>query len=279
MNETTGEENADPSGSSQWPEVDWNAPSTARMTHHWLGGRTSYFADRNAADDLLDAWPLASDAARAQRLHLQETIAARAAAGTAQFLDLGSGLPFGGMRGLLDAHHAVAQAAPDGASITVYVDNHTEVAVHLEGLLDPIGDHRVHSRAADIRDPDLLPALCKDRILDPVRPVAVIIADVLQEIPDDQAHALLAALARDLAPSSTLTITHPAPSLYNSARLTRAYDEIGLAWHPRTTAQAADLLAHWLPSAQVDVTECDGFWAATVTIPSTRNPARIGDTS
>ena len=271
MNESTGGGPAgtDDTGTRTVPRCP---SSSGRITDYLLGGRTNYAEDRQVAERLLTAWPLARAAARERRVHLRQTLAAHAAAGTVQVLDLGSGMPLGRMYGLLDAHHALAHASPASASTTVYIDIDPDVATHLDALHDPVGGHRVHSREADIRVPGLLPALYQDAVLDPARPVAVVLADVLQEFDDEQVHHLLAALASNLAPGSTLTLTHPSPSPDACARLALVYSSAGIAWHPRTSGQAADLLADWLRSPATDVTEEQGFWAATGTVGRAPRP-------
>ena len=232
--------------------------STARLTHFWLGGRSYYAVDERFADSLLTVDPEAPAAARAQRAGLQEAVARLAAVGVRQYLDLGCGIPLVGPAGpeLLDVHRAVA--CTTASSVTVYVDVDPEVALYLDALHDPVGEHRVHSRQADIVDPDLLPGLFRDGCLDAGRPVAALLCAVLPELYDEQVRRLSAVLARELPPGSTLTLGHRARGHDTGSREASAFAGAGIAWHPRTPKQVASLLAEWLPPAPAPLAEDPG---------------------
>ena len=92
-------------------------PSIARVYNHWLGGADTSAADRAAAELAVAAHPGLLADARANRAFALRVVRFLAAeAGIRQFLDVGSGIPFG------TSTHDVARAIQPRARV-VYVDN------------------------------------------------------------------------------------------------------------------------------------------------------------
>src|SRR6202012_1424880 len=98
-----------------------------------------------------------------------------AEAGIRQFLDIGTGMPTAGNT------HEVAQAAAPACRI-VYVDNDPVVLAHARALLRSAAGG-VSFLDADARDPASVIDGAR-RTLDLMRPVAVVMIDILNFLPD-----------------------------------------------------------------------------------------------
>jgi len=97
--------------------IDTSTAHIARVYNYWLGGKDNYAPDREAAAQVIEAYPPIRASVRAQRAFLRRAVSyLTAEAGLRQFLDVGTGLPSA------DNTHEVAQRAAPGARI-VYVDN------------------------------------------------------------------------------------------------------------------------------------------------------------
>jgi SAM-dependent methyltransferase len=169
---------------------------------YWLGGKDHYSADRKAAEEVIRCRPQVVAGARANRAFLARVVRYLAAGcGIRQFLDIGTGLP------APHSTHQVAQAiAPD--SRVVYVDNDALVLVHARALLTSAPQGSCDYVQADLRDTSAVLAGAA-QTLDMARPVAVLLLAVLHFLAgaDDPA-AVVAALARHLAPGSFVVISH-----------------------------------------------------------------------
>lgn len=96
--------------------LDPGAPNIARMYDRWLGGKDNFEADRHAADAVAAEFPEIVQVARANRQFVVRAVAAVAAEGISQYLDIGAGLPTS------PVIHQIAQHA-DPAARVAYVDN------------------------------------------------------------------------------------------------------------------------------------------------------------
>ena len=99
------------------PGIDTTRAHPARVYDYWLGGKDNFAADREAAEQALQAYPQLAQAVQANRKFLARAVRyLTGEAGIRQFLDVGTGIP------AADNTHQVAQReAPD--SRIVYVDN------------------------------------------------------------------------------------------------------------------------------------------------------------
>jgi len=193
----SGHQPADPGA-----RVDPSVPHPARVYDYWLGGKDHYAADRQAAEEVIRRRPQVVAGARANRAFLARVVRYLAAeCGVRQFLDIGTGLP------APHSTHQVAQAIAPGSRI-VYVDNDPLVLVHARALLTSAPQGSCDYVEADLRDTaaELAGAA---QTLDFTRPVAVLLLAVLHFLAgaDDPA-AIVAALARRLAPGSFVVISH-----------------------------------------------------------------------
>jgi S-adenosyl methyltransferase len=152
------------------------AATAARIYDYFLGGTHNFPADREAAQALLQAAPVAGDVARANRAFLRRAVRFLVDSGIRQFLDIGSGIPTAGNV------HEVAQALPDARVVYVDIDP-VAVAESLE-ILE--GNEGATAIRGDLRDPHaILNHPDVQRLIDFNEPVGVLIVSVLHFVPDD----------------------------------------------------------------------------------------------
>jgi hypothetical protein len=181
--------------------VDPQTVSPARRWNYWLGGKDHYQVDRDSGDQIAAVYPAVWTAAREGRAFHNRAIRFLAGpAGVRQFVDIGTGLP------APDNTHEVAQAIAPEAKV-VYVDNDPMVLAHARALM--IGGSTTYVDA-DLRDPERImkaPGLLAT--VDPSRPVAILLINVLHFVLDDeQASGVVRALLSGAAPGSFLVATH-----------------------------------------------------------------------
>ncbi len=186
-------------------DAELDRPNAARIYDYLLGGEQNFTADRAAAEHVLDNYPDAALAARANRAFLRRAVAFLAGQGIAQFLDVGSGLPTVGNV------HEVARRVNPRARI-VYVD-HDPVAVRYSRELlaeEGEGARGVAAIEADLRDPAaILDHPETRRLLDLRRPLGLLLVAVLHFIlDDDEARRAVRAFREALAPGSYVVISH-----------------------------------------------------------------------
>jgi hypothetical protein len=183
-------------------------PSIARVYNHWLGGNDTSAADRAAAEQAVAAHPGLLADARANRAFLGRVVRFLAAeAGISQFLDIGSGIPFG------DSTHDIAQAHQPRARV-VYVDNDAVVADR-HARAQPADSTRFV--AADLRATARILDEAGE-LLDFSRPVGVLLVAVLHLIPDsDDPYAITRRFVRAVTPGSYLALSHVPSDLQTAA--------------------------------------------------------------
>ena len=173
----------------------------ARVYDYWLGGKDNYKADREAAQQVIEAIPSILAGVRANRAFLRRAVQYLAGeAGIRQFLDIGTGLP------TAENTHEVAQAiAPE--SRIVYVDNDPIVLAHARALLTSTPEGATAYVDADVRDTaTILDAAAG--VLDFGQPIAVMSLLVLQYVPDEDRPGEIVSRLMDAVPSgSYLTIS------------------------------------------------------------------------
>jgi hypothetical protein len=187
--------------------LDTSVPHIARVYDYWLGGKDNFAVDREAAEQVIAAYPGILRDVRAQRAFLANAVRYLAGvAGIRQFLDIGTGIP------TANNTHEVAQGAePD--SRVVYVDNDPMVLAHARALL--VGTTAPTAYVdADLRDTGKVLAGAA-RLLDFSEPVAVMLISVLHLIPDeDDPHAIVTRLMEAVPSGSWLALSHPARDVH-----------------------------------------------------------------
>ena len=189
---------------------DTSVAHIARVYNFWLGGRDNYAADREAAEQVIAAYPAILASVRAQRAFLGRAVRYLVTdAGIRQFLDIGTGLPSA------DNTHEVAQrAAPE--SRVVYADSDPIVLAHARALLTSSPEGATHYVDADLRDTGKIWEQAAE-ILDFTKPLAILLIGVLHCIPDsDDPAGIVAALVDVMPPGSYLVIAHPASDIHTS---------------------------------------------------------------
>jgi hypothetical protein len=182
-------------------------PHIARVYDYWLGGKDNFAVDREAAEQVIAAYPGILRDVRAQRAFLANAVAYPAGvAGIRQFLDNGTGIP------TASNTREVAQGAAPGCQV-VYVDNDPMVLAHARALL--VGATAPTAYVdADLRDTGTVLAEAA-RLLDFTKPVAVLLISVLHLISDeDSPHAIVARLMEAVPPGSWLALSHPARDVH-----------------------------------------------------------------
>ncbi|WP_370591469.1 SAM-dependent methyltransferase [Saccharopolyspora montiporae] len=187
---------------AQLSGVDVDKPNIARMYDYFLGGSAHFAVDRQAAEDLLQAFPGNTAWAHINRAFLGRAVRELTARGVDQFLDLGSGIPTKGNV------HEIAQSVNPAARVA-YVDVEPVAAHHARQLLR--GDSASTVTQADVRDPQqVLAAPGVGELLDFDRPVAVLAVAILDIIEVADPAALVASYRDACAPGSAFVLSHSA---------------------------------------------------------------------
>jgi O-methyltransferase involved in polyketide biosynthesis len=192
-------------------KVDVDRPSSARIYDYFLGGAHNFEVDRKAAEEMDRTHPAIGLGMRANRSYLRRAVRYLCEQGIDQFLDLGSGIPTVG-----NVHEIAQRANPEVR--VVYVDIEPIAVTHSNTILAE--NDKALAIQADLRDADtVLTHPDTLSLLDLSRPVALIIAGVLQYIPDsDDPAAMIARYTGRLAPGSYVALSHPSLDGLNDER-------------------------------------------------------------
>jgi SAM-dependent methyltransferase len=182
-------------------DVDVDRPSAARVYDYFLGGAHNFAVDRQLAEAIAAMTPNIGDTMRANRAFLRRVVRFLVGTGITQFLDVGSGIPTVG-----NVHEVAQQDDPEVR--VVYVDNDPVAVSHSLAIL--AGDARSAVVQADARDTDrILGDPETRRLLDPDRPVAVLLLGVLHFVPDADDPAGVVTRLRDaVAPGSHVALVN-----------------------------------------------------------------------
>ncbi|MEU4827733.1 SAM-dependent methyltransferase [Actinomadura sp. NPDC023710] len=218
--------------------VDLDRPAPARVYVLLLGGRTALAADRPAYAQVIAKAPDAGAVAQENY-----KFAGRATAqmvqkfGISQVINIGPGIQDPDIT-LPSVEQCVRAVAPD--AVVVAFDNDHVVLTHA----------RTHSQKVlfgDVTDLDTIfgnPTL--GAVLDLAEPVVVVLAAVLHFV--DDAVAVMAGLARRLAPGSVVVMSHATstgPESMDVAGVTKAYDDATSRIHFRSEEEILGLCAGW----------------------------------
>ena len=179
--------------------LDTSVPNMARIYNYWLGGKDHFAADRAEADRLVALYPPLPALVRENRAFLIKATRWAARQGIGQFIDLGAGLPAS------PSVHQAARAVLPAARVA-YVDIDPVVLTHAVALL-ATGDG-VAAVDADLRDPAAVLGHQDLRaVIDPGRPVCVILGAVVHFLDPDAACAVTAGYVSLMAPGSCLVLS------------------------------------------------------------------------
>jgi len=178
---------------------DPGTPNMARVYDYWLGGKDHYAADRAEGDRLLEIYPQLADLVQENRAFIIRAVTMAADLGISQFIDLGAGLPAS------PAVHQAARTVMPEARVA-YVDTDPVVLSHARALLAT--SDGVTATEADLRHPAAVLGHPHLRaVIDPARPVCIILGAVLHFMDADAACAVTAGYVSLLAPGSYLIIS------------------------------------------------------------------------
>ena len=179
--------------------LDTSVPNMARVYNCWLGGKDHFAADRAEAQRLVELYPPLPALARQNRAFLIKAAGWAARQGIGQFIDLGAGLPASP-----PVHQAARAVLP--AARVAYVDIDPVVLSHAAALLAT--DDGVAAVDADLRDPAAVLGHQDLRaVINPGRPVCVILGAVLHFLGPQAARAVTAGYASLMAPGSCLVLS------------------------------------------------------------------------
>ena len=223
-------------------KVDVDRPSSARIYDYFLGGAHNFEVDRRAATDMVKTHPAIGLGMQANRSYLRRAVRYLSEQGIDQFLDLGSGIPTVG-----NVHEIAQRANPDAH--VVYVDVEPIAVTHSNTILT--GNDKAIAIQADMRDSDaVFGHPDTTRLLDFSRPVALIIAGVLQYIPDeDDPAGMVARYVSRMAAGSYVAMSHPSidgmtEERRNGARnATTVYDRTATPFAYRSQAEFESFFA------------------------------------
>ncbi|KAA9161588.1 methyltransferase [Amycolatopsis acidicola] len=184
-------------------EVDLERPSAARVYDYLLGGTTNWAIDRLLGDRIIAANPDARHGAKTNREFLGRAVRECVRGGVTQFLDIGSGIPSAGNV------HEVADEL-DTSSHVVYVDYEPVAVAHARVMLEDHGDPARHAivQARMENVDEVWQQAVNTGVLDPTRPVALIMAALLHVIPDPVAQEAMQRYRSLLPSGSYLVISH-----------------------------------------------------------------------
>ncbi|MFD3556841.1 SAM-dependent methyltransferase [Streptomyces goshikiensis] len=249
-------------------EISMQAATSARLYDHFGGGCEAYAVDRELAVRAAAVAPWLSWSAHTAREYARSAVA-RVLDDTdiRQFLDLGCGLPAADGRPLVELVRKTAQPDPGRSPQYRYVsvDHDPMVIAHVKcEVVETSGDDAM---LLDITNANaLLDAL---RMFDRVRPVAVLLHQVLEWIPDDKAVASLLTAIREWLPAgSALSIVHATADTQpdQTAQLVGILADADLGFRPRSRAQIAGLFGDFTHLAP-GLSETHSWHARRATLP------------
>jgi O-methyltransferase involved in polyketide biosynthesis len=206
----------------------------ARVYNYWLGGKDHYAADRAEAGRLLAIYPPLRDLVRENRAFVTQAVSWAARQGIGQLIDLGAGLP------VSPSVHQAARAVLPSARVA-YVDIDPVVLSHARALLTT--DNGVTAVAADLRDPATVLAHPELRaVIDPARPVGIILGAVLHFLDAGAARVVTGGCARLMAPGSCLIIS---VACYDDEALGKqmSAEYTAATWHNHSRADVVSFFA------------------------------------
>jgi hypothetical protein len=231
------------------------------MYDYFLGGKTHYTCDQQAAEHAAAIWPSMPITARANRDYMHRAAHELARLGFRQFLDIGTGIPT-----RPNLHDVVQSVAPEAR--VLYTDNDPIVLTHARALMQGTPEGRTAYIEADVTDPEsILKAPELAETLDLTRPVALSLHAVCHFLPDAlDPHGIVTRLMGALPSGSALSLSHGTADLApeRMAKLEATYNSSGVTVQSRSKAEVTRFFAgldlldpgivlahHWRPDVRV----------------------------
>jgi hypothetical protein len=173
------------------------------MYDYYLGGKTNYAVDREAAQAVIALFPAIGTVARVNRAYMHRAVRYLAEQGVRQFIDVGTGIP------TAPNLHDIAQSTAPECRV-MYVDNDPIVLVYADALLDGTREGRTGYVQADATQPEAVLAAVEDEgILDLDKPVALSLHALMHFVPDPLGpYDIVSRFLNRLAPGSYLSLSH-----------------------------------------------------------------------
>jgi O-methyltransferase involved in polyketide biosynthesis len=216
--------------------VDLERPNAARIYDYLLGGKANWAIDRMFGDQAMLSAPLVRPIAKVNRAFLGRAVRYCANQGVTQFLDIGSGVPTVG-----NVHEIADEIDP--TSRCVYVDYEPVAVAHSRILLERHGDPSRHAVVqGDMRDVGRVWQAALDTgVLDPTKPIGLIMAALLHFVPDDeQADKAMKHYRRLLPSGSYFALSHVTDDGVPSTEVEQIRTLIGLYGNSSTPARLRD---------------------------------------
>jgi S-adenosyl methyltransferase len=187
-----------------FPEINTQVASVARVYDYMLGGTDNYEVDRRAADAMEDLMPGSYALTRNNRRYLERVVRYLAAeCGIRQFIDHGSGLP------TQNNVHQIAQSVAPGSRV-VYVEIDPVVLAHGQVRALLAEDQSTAFIEADASDTGrILSHPDTQRLINFDEPAAALYVSFLHCIPDaGDPRGVVSEMMDRLVPGSYLAISH-----------------------------------------------------------------------
>ncbi|MEU5083701.1 MULTISPECIES: SAM-dependent methyltransferase [Streptomyces] len=185
-------------------DLGQDRPHSARMYDYYLGGKTNYAVDREAAQAVIQQFPAIVTTARINRAYMQRAVHFLAAErGVRQFLDIGTGIP------TAPNLHEVVQAVDPRCKVA-YVDTDPIVLAYADSLLTSAPQGETSYIEASVTSPEaVIDAVREDGCISFDKPVALTLHALLHFVPDDQdAYGVVERLLDALPTGSYLSLSH-----------------------------------------------------------------------
>lgn len=207
-------------------------PNTGRILDYWLGGEHHFPPDVGAAQAFDALYPRFPEVFGTLREFIGRAVRAVADHGIDQFLVLGSGIPTRG-----NVHEVVPAAR------VLYTDiDPVNVQVGKKILADLPQVDYAYCDAADLSTMD---REVMHRILDPGRPLGVVMVGVSVFLDDRTVHKTLSDLYDLVVSGSHLVADFDGEALESHPDVLAILDQAGEPLHPRRPAQIEPLLGRW----------------------------------
>lgn len=226
-----------------------HTPHPGRVYDYYLGGNSNYEVDRVFARERMAEYPDLQWLAWTNRQCLRRMVRYLVGQGIEQFVDLGSGLPTQG-----NVHEIAERAAPGKCSV-VYIDQDPIAFAMALIELEKNGDRKRHAAVCgNVADATRVwPAIMSTGVVDPAKPIGLLLAAVLPFIPDSADPMGVTAFYRDqLAPGSYMALTHgtydDAPTDDQVTKLREAVQHYQQTTAPatiRSRGQIAEFFGGW----------------------------------
>lgn len=203
---------------------DPSKPNIARAYDYLLGGKDHFAPDRELAEKLLTIYPPIRRMVHENRHFLEQALMYVVVQGTAQYIDLGAGLP------TRPAVHEIVRRHSHRGAIA-YVDNDPVVVSHIRAFAEK-ADTRVRAVPGDVREPPtVLAAPELAGFIDLARPACLILGLVLHFLDAARAREVASAYVSALAPGSYVIISVGRGDGEIGQQVTSTYDAAPLYNH------------------------------------------------